>query len=71
MTTADKRRVRKALEGADFPATKQDLIVYAEERSAGGKTSQALRALPEGEYDDIDHVERCVPQSPAAHDPRQ
>lgn len=67
MTSADKRRVRKALDGAGFPASKQDLITYAEERSAGGKTSEALHALPEGEYRDVDEVERHVPQSPAAH----
>ncbi len=70
MTSADKRRVRKALEGAQFPTDKDYLLSYATERDAGAETQQALRALPEGEYLSIDHVEQCVPQRPAEHDPR-
>ncbi|GAA4614513.1 DUF2795 domain-containing protein [Saccharopolyspora hordei] len=64
MTKSDDRRVRKALQGADFPATKQDLITYAEERGADAKTMLALRAVPDGTYDDADQVEDAVPQQP-------
>lgn len=71
MTSADKRRVRKAVEGASFPAGKQELLTYAEDRGADPKTSQALRAIPDGQYDSIDQVESYVPQSPADHDPRE
>lgn len=66
MTSADKRRVRKALEGANFPADKAYLFAYAAERSADPKTREALQALPDGRYESIDHVEQCVPQSPEA-----
>lgn len=69
MTSADKRRVRKAVEGASFPASKQDLLTYAEDRDADPRTSQALRAIPDGQYESIDQVESYVPQSPASHDP--
>ncbi|GAA3752407.1 DUF2795 domain-containing protein [Salinactinospora qingdaonensis] len=69
MTSADKRRVRKALHGMDFPADKGQLLAYAEEREADPKSAQALRALPEGQYHSIDEVERHVPQRPAEHDP--
>lgn len=66
MTSADKRRVRKALDGANFPADKATLYQYAAERDAGAATREALEALPEGQYESIDHVERNVPQSPEA-----
>lgn len=66
MTSADKRRVRKALEGASFPADKSTLFQYAVERDIAVETREALEALPDGRYESIDHVERNVPQSPAA-----
>ncbi|MER7010189.1 DUF2795 domain-containing protein [Saccharopolyspora sp. NPDC000359] len=65
MTDSDERRVRKALQGADFPATKEQLVDYAQERGADAKTMLALRALPEGTYDNSDQVESAVPQQPA------
>lgn len=70
MTSADRRRVRKALQGKDFPAQRTELIAYAEERSADEATMQAFYALPEGEYRDTGEVEQAVPQSPAEEDPR-
>lgn len=67
MTSADKRRVRKALDGASFPADKQELFRYASERSADAETREALEALPDGQYESIDQVERSVPQRPSEH----
>ncbi|MBB5156911.1 DUF2795 domain-containing protein [Saccharopolyspora phatthalungensis] len=64
MTKADKRRVRKALQGADFPATEEDLVSYAQERGADVKTMIALRSLPAGIYDDSEEVADSVPQQP-------
>ena len=64
MTDSDERRVAKALQGAQFPAGKQYLIDYAQERGAGTKTLQALHALPEATYGNSDEVEEAVPQEP-------
>ncbi|ASU78571.1 DUF2795 domain-containing protein [Actinopolyspora erythraea] len=64
MTDADERRVNKALQGLEFPADKAELIRYAEDREADPRTLRALRALPEGTYQDGGEVERCVPQRP-------
>lgn len=71
MTSADDNRVRKALQGMDFPADKDALVTYAAERDEDSRAIQALRALPNGEYVNVDEVAYAVPQSPAEHDPRQ
>ncbi len=64
MTSADKRRVRKAIEGLQYPASKQDVVAYAEERGSAGRTSDALRALPDGTYHNAEEVAESVPQEP-------
>lgn len=68
MTTADKRRVRKALDGLQYPAAQPAIISYAEERGADEKTRAALRALPGGVYRSITEVEDAVPQEPEKQD---
>ncbi|MGH3319113.1 MAG: DUF2795 domain-containing protein [Streptosporangiaceae bacterium] len=65
MTAADRRRVRKALDGLGYPASKGEITTYAEDRGADAKTREALRALPDSVYHNGDDVERAVPQSPA------
>lgn len=65
MTSADRRRVRKALEGADFPADRPALFRYAADRAADSRTLEALEALPDAQYQSLDEVERNIPQSPA------
>ncbi|MQA13599.1 MAG: DUF2795 domain-containing protein [Pseudonocardiaceae bacterium] len=64
MTDRDELRVRKALQGMDFPADRDQLLDYATDRSAGQRTVEALRALPAGSYGSVDEVEQAVPQSP-------
>ncbi|WP_046470888.1 DUF2795 domain-containing protein [Allosalinactinospora lopnorensis] len=64
MTSADRRRVRKALQGKDFPADRSDLVAYAEERGSDSTTMEALRAVPDREYHDVADVENSVPQNP-------
>lgn len=64
MTDADDRRVRKAIQGVDFPASKATLVAYAEERAADARALRALRALPSGDYGNSDEVEQAVPQRP-------
>lgn len=69
MTSADDRRVRKALQGMEFPADKDALVDYAAERDEDSRAVQALRALPDGEYENVDQVAHAVPQRPAEQDP--
>ncbi|MBB3662274.1 MULTISPECIES: DUF2795 domain-containing protein [Prauserella salsuginis group] len=64
MTDADDRRVRKAIQGVQFPADKETLVAYAQERDADPRTLRALRALPERDYGNGDEVARAVPQRP-------
>lgn len=64
MTTRDDLRAEKALQGADFPATKEELLAYAEQRGADPKSLQALRTLPGGRFDNMDSVVDAVPQEP-------
>lgn len=64
MTTADRRRVRKALDGLAYPVGKPYILAYAEERGADAKTRIALRALPAGVYRNVTEVEDAIPQEP-------
>lgn len=71
MTDADDNRVRKAIQGLEFPASKATLISYAEERSADAKTMRALWALPNGDYGNSDEVTQATPQRPEQTSPNQ
>ncbi|GAA1206460.1 DUF2795 domain-containing protein [Prauserella alba] len=64
MTDADDRRVRKAIQGVQFPADKETLVAYAEAREAEPRTLRALRALPNRDYGSGDEVADAVPQRP-------
>lgn len=47
MTKRDDIRAAKSLQGADFPKTKEEVLSYAQTRSADAKTLEALHALPD------------------------
>jgi hypothetical protein len=65
MTERDDVRVRKALQGKDFPADRNDLVAYATDRGEiDDATLTALGALPEGSYASVDDVVAAVPQRP-------
>ena len=67
MTDRDDARVRKALQGKDFPAWRNDLVAYATDRGeVDEKVLAALAELPEGHYTDMDAVLAAVPQQPGA-----
>lgn len=67
MTDRDDARVRKALQGADFPADRNDLVAYATDRGeVDEKTLTALAALPEGRYGSMDEVIDAVPHRPGS-----
>lgn len=40
--------ISQYLEGLDFPATKEEVLEYAEERSASSDVMDILRDMPEG-----------------------
>lgn len=66
MTERDDARVRKALQGADFPAARNDLVAYATDRDVDEKTLTALAALPDGTYGSLDEVVEAVPHRPGS-----
>lgn len=68
MTDRDDLRARKALQGADFPATRADLVAYAQERDVDPKMMQALHALPDRQFENMDDVAAAVPQEPEGED---
>lgn len=62
MTSRDDARIRKALQGAAFPAARTALLDYAGTRGADAQTVQALRAVPEGDYTSVEEVTGAMPQ---------
>ncbi|GAB2737126.1 hypothetical protein GCM10027174_07700 [Salinifilum aidingensis] len=64
MTDADQRRVRKILQGLEFPVNKESLLEYAETREADPKTMRALQGLDDREYTSTEDVVASVPQRP-------
>ncbi|WP_035767957.1 DUF2795 domain-containing protein [Arthrobacter castelli] len=68
MTRRDDLRAQKALQGADFPASKAELIGYAESHDVDAKSLQALRALPERQFETMDDMIEAVPQQPEGED---
>jgi hypothetical protein len=65
MTNRDDVRVRKALQGKDFPAERNDLVAYATDRGEiDDATLTALGELPAGTYESLDDVLAAVPHRP-------
>jgi hypothetical protein len=48
----------QALEGADFPKSKDDLVNYAKEHQQDTDVAGYIEQLPEGEYGSMADVER-------------
>ena len=63
MTDRDDIRVRKALQGKDFPASRSELIEYATDRDVDQQTLTALSALPAGTYGNADEAEAPTPRT--------
>lgn len=68
MTQRDDMRAAKALQGADFPATKTQVLEYAQTRGVDSKSLEALHALPDRQFSNIDDVVDAVPQEPEGED---
>lgn len=69
MTKRDELRVDKALQGLEFPASREHLIDFATDREVDAETLAALRALPAGNYANKAQVLDAVPQEPEGDDP--
>lgn len=61
MRATSIERLRTALAEADYPASKDELVGYAQRAGADEQTVQALRAIPPVEYTDFDQVTGSVP----------
>ncbi len=68
MTKRDELRVEKALQGLEFPASKDQLLDFATDRVGDAETLAALRALPAGQYTSKEDVLAAVPQEPEGGD---
>jgi len=44
-------QIQKYLSGIDYPASKDTIVETAEKENAPGDVLDALRAIPEGDYD--------------------
>ena len=63
MTDQDDIRLRKALQGKDFPAERNDLVAYVTDRGdVDEKVLAVLSALPEGTYANLDEAVAADPQ---------
>ena len=61
-------RIAQALDDADFPMDKQELVTHAERRGADAETVRMLRALPVARYRNISEIRSSVPLDPGAED---
>lgn len=64
MTERDQIRVAKALQGLEFPASKEQVLAYAQERSADQRTMQELKGLPDRNFGSTEEVEKTLPHKP-------
>lgn len=51
MAAPNPIQIQKYLSGIDYPASKDDIVSTAEGENAPEDVLEALRAIPEGEYD--------------------
>jgi hypothetical protein len=52
--------IQKALSGATYPSSKQDLIEHAKKNGADSEIVNSLQKLPDGEISGPDQVEKAV-----------
>lgn len=69
MTKRDDIRTDKALQGLEFPATREQIVDFATDREAEAETLAALRSIPAGHYGNKDQVLNAVPQEPEGDAP--
>jgi len=52
--------IQKYLKGMDYPASKDDIVATAEKEGAEGDALEALRGIPDGDYDGPTAVSSAV-----------
>jgi hypothetical protein len=52
--------VQRYLSGADYPATKEQLVEHAAKQGAPQEVKDKLAAMPDGEYDGPNRVSSAV-----------
>lgn len=60
MTRVGVKDLERALQAADFPATKDELLAAARREDAGEDVIKALRSLPPVDYGSVSEVVRSV-----------
>jgi hypothetical protein len=68
MTSTAWAGVVEALHEFDFPATKQQIVAYAEQYGADAQALRLLRGLPVATYRNMTEIRRSVPLEPTADD---
>lgn len=58
--TPNPIELQKHLSGVDYPASKDDLVRTAEEQGADNELLEALRGIPDKEYDSPTAVSKAV-----------
>ena len=66
--STDRAAVQATLSGMSFPASKEELVSYAQNNGADEDTVRALRAMPPADYDNVAEVIRSVPLDKAAEE---
>lgn len=59
--TTQRETVKKSLSGVDFPASKEQLVDYAENNGVDEHTVRAVRTIPRAQYDNLGEVVSAVP----------
>ncbi|WP_338595379.1 DUF2795 domain-containing protein [Saccharopolyspora sp. SCSIO 74807] len=59
--TTTRETLKASLSGVDFPASKDQLVQFANNNGVDEETVRALRAMPPADYDNVTEVVRSVP----------
>ncbi|MWV49425.1 DUF2795 domain-containing protein [Rathayibacter sp. VKM Ac-2803] len=60
MATPNPIQIQKYLAGIDYPASKDTIVETAEKEGAEGDVLDALRAIPDGDYEKPTDVSSAV-----------
>ncbi|MGN7191911.1 MULTISPECIES: DUF2795 domain-containing protein [unclassified Curtobacterium] len=60
MAAPNPIQVQKYLSGIDYPASKDDIVSKAEQEGADGDVLDALKNIPDGDYDAPTAVSKAV-----------
>lgn len=66
--STDRQSVKDTLSGADFPASKEQLLTYVEKHSADESVVHALHTVPSVEYANVGEILQSVPLSKGAEE---